>query len=75
LPLAVSRNRFFVPLCVFCFGMEVAHYWQLFALSLPVRRRFLVRKALQYRGFGRFRKGTANTASTPLLRGSSPKNG
>jgi hypothetical protein len=24
LPLAVSRNRFFVPLCVFCFGMEVA---------------------------------------------------
>ena len=21
LPLAVKRNRFFVPLCVFCFGM------------------------------------------------------
>jgi hypothetical protein len=24
-PLAVSRNRFLVPLCVFCFGMVVAN--------------------------------------------------
>jgi hypothetical protein len=23
LPLAETRNRFFVPLCVFCFGMAV----------------------------------------------------
>jgi hypothetical protein len=54
---------------------EVARYWQLIALLLPVRRQFLVRKALQYRGFGRFRKGMASSTSTSNVRASSAKNG
>jgi hypothetical protein len=26
LPVAVNRNRFFVPLCVFCFGISLSPY-------------------------------------------------
>src|SRR6185369_7471344 len=62
-PLAVRRNRFLVPLWVFCFGISVARCWQISRCRSSFAADFLFRKALQYRGLGRCRKGRAHAAS------------
>src|SRR6185369_2218000 len=73
LPLAVRRNRFLVPLWVFCFGISGARYWQMSLAAGHLAADFSERKALQYRGFRRFRKGHSVAASICRRRPTRPK--
>ena len=46
LPEAVKRNRFFVPLCVFCFGIFSGPLVANIATPLAIWRPFLVSESL-----------------------------